>query len=92
MAGVGGLVAVYPARVHEAVGGLVGLHIADGAAGQVGPQAQLFPALALVMALQPIGVHALSGGMVGGEAAGGADLLLPLLQQLCQFLFHMAPP
>ena len=25
-------------------------------------------------------------------AAGGADLLLPLLQQLCQFLFHMAPP
>ena len=67
MAGVGGLIAVHPAGVHEAVGGLVGLHIADGAAGQVGPQAQLVPALALVVALQPIGVHALPGGVVGGE-------------------------
>ena len=67
VAGVGGLVAVYPARVHEAIGGLVGLHIADGAAGQMGPQAQLFPALALVVAIQPIGVHALPGGVVGGE-------------------------
>ena len=33
----------------------------------MGPQAQLVPAFALVMARQPIGVHALAGGMVGGE-------------------------
>ena len=67
MAGIGGLVAVHPAGVHEAIGGLVGLHIAHGAAGEVGAQAELVPALALVMARQPIGVHALPGGMVGGE-------------------------
>ena len=33
----------------------------------MGAQAQLVPALALVVALQPIGIHALAGGMVGGE-------------------------
>ena len=67
MAGIGGFVAVHPAGVHEAIGGLVGLHIAHGAAGEVGAQAELIPALAFVMAREPIGVHTLPGGMVGGE-------------------------
>ena len=67
VAGVGGLVAVHLAGVYEAIGWLVGLKIADGAAGQVRTQAQLVPALAAVVALQPIGVHAFPGGMVGRE-------------------------
>ena len=67
VAGIGGLVTVHPAGVHEAIGGLVGLHIPHGAAGEVGTQAELIPALALVVALQPVGVHALTGGVVGGE-------------------------
>ena len=67
VAGIGGLVAVHPAGVHEAIGGLVGLHIPHGAAGEVGTQAELIPALALVVTLQPVGVHALAGGVVGGE-------------------------
>ena len=45
----------------------MGLHIPHGAAGEVGTQAELIPALALVVALQPVGVHALTGGVVGGE-------------------------
>ena len=62
------------------------LHIADGAAGQMGPQAQLVPALALVVSGQPVGVHALPGGMVGREVqvveavqlAGDVVLLIDL--------------
>ena len=36
----------------------MGLHRPHGAAGEVGTQAELIPALALVVALQPVGVHA----------------------------------
>ena len=67
MAGIGGLVAVHTAGIDKAVGGLVCLQIADRAAREVGTQAELIPALALVMTGQPVGVHALPGGMVGGE-------------------------
>ena len=64
----------------------MGLHVADGAAGQMGPQAQLLPAFPLVVTLQPVGVHALAGGMVGGKVqvveavqlAGDVILLIDL--------------
>ena len=67
MAGIRRLVAVHLTGVHEPVGRLVGLQIPHGAAGQMGTQAQLVPALALVVPGQPVGVHALAGGMVGRE-------------------------
>ena len=67
MTGVGGFVAVHMAGIDEAIGRLVGLQIADGAAGQVGTQAQAVAAAALLVAFNPIGVHALAGRMIGRE-------------------------
>ncbi len=65
--GVRCLVPIDPPRIHETVGRLMGLHVADAAAGQVGTQAELFVRASLIMALQPVGIHAFPGRMVRRE-------------------------
>ena len=77
------------------------LHIADGAAGQVRAQAELVPALTLVVPLEPVGIHAFTGGMVRGEVeviereqlAGDVALLIDLkahgAERVVQVIAHL---
>ena len=67
MMGIRRLIQVNPPRIHKTVRGLVGLHVADASAGQVGTQAELLVGASAVMPRDPVGIHALPGRMVRRE-------------------------
>ena len=80
--GIRGLVPVDAPGIYETVRGLVGLHVADAAAGEVGTQTELLICASGVMPFQPVGVHALSRRMVLGEIQ-----LVKGVQLACDIIF-----